>query len=280
MLKQVLFKTILSIITLPIVIGCNNPEENKMSDQTNIIFLHHSTGKRIWRGDVSKIASTLGFNGDVSKWFDNYNKSNNKNFKISETNFPKESPYGWKNYPYDYYNIWVKNAGNKPFNEEPTLEILTAKYDVIIFKHCFPVSNIKPNESTADINSELKTLDNYKLQYNALKEKMLQFPDSKFIIWTPTAQVERKTNKEEAERANEFSEWVKTEWDVKGDNIYLWDFRALQVEGSLYFKNEYADGPTDSHPNEKFSHLIAPYFCKRVVDIIEDEGDSSSLTGN
>lgn len=44
---------------------------------------------------------------------------------------------------------------------------------------------------------------------------MLQFPDSKFIIWTPTAQVERKTNKEEAERANEFSEWVKTEWDVK-----------------------------------------------------------------
>ena len=279
MLKQVLFKTILSIITLPIVIGCNNPEENKMSDQTNIIFLHHSTGKRIWRGDVSKIASTLGFNGDVSKWFDNYNKSNNKNFKISETNFPKESPYGWKNYPYDYYNIWDKNAGNKPFNEESTLEILTAKYDVIIFKHCFPVSNIKPNESTADINSELKTLDNYKLQYNALKEKMLQFPDSKFIIWTPTAQVERKTNKEEAGRANEFSEWVKTEWDVKGDNIYLWDFRELQVEGGLYFKDEYADSPNDSHPNERFSHSIVPLFSKRVVDIIEGRGDSSSLTG-
>lgn len=59
MLKQVLFKTILSIITLPIVIGCNNPEENKMSDQTNIIFLHHSTGKRIWRGDVSKLQVLL-----------------------------------------------------------------------------------------------------------------------------------------------------------------------------------------------------------------------------
>lgn len=279
MIKKKAYKIFFTLLAFAILIGCNNPEENTMSDQTNIIFLHHSTGKRIWRGDVSKIANAIGFSGDVSKWFDDYNKNKNKNYVISETNFPKESPYGWRNYPYDYYNIWVKNAGDKPFKDEPTLEILTSKYDVIIFKHCFPVSNIKPNTESADINSEEKTLDNYKLQYNALKEKMLQFPDTKFIIWTPTAQVEKKTNIDEAKRANEFSEWVKTEWDVKGDNIFLWDFRALQVEGGLYFKDEYADSPTDSHPNKEFSHQIAPFFCNRVVNVIEDRGDSSDLTG-
>ncbi len=142
--------------------------------------------------------------------------------------------------PFDYYNIWVKNAGNNPYKEEPTLEILTKKYDVIIFKHCFPVSNIKKITLSPDINSDIKTLGNYKLQYEALKKKLLEFPKTKFIVWTPTAQVENQSNKDEAERANEFSEWVKSVWDTKGDNIFLWDFRELQVDGGLFFKNEYA----------------------------------------
>ena len=32
--------------------------------------------------------------------------------------FPKPNPYGWNNYPYDYYNIWVKNAGEELYMEE------------------------------------------------------------------------------------------------------------------------------------------------------------------
>ena len=250
-----------------------------MENQINIIFLHHSTGNNIWRGGISNTASKLGFDGDVSKWFENYNEENEKNYKISETNFPKKSPYGWNNYPYDYYNIWVKNAGDKLYQEEPTLEILTKKYDVIIFKHCFPVSNIKADSANTDIDSDIKTLGNYKLQYDALKKKLLEFPETKFIVWTPTALVKSKTNNDQAERANEFSEWVKTKWDTKDDNIFLWDFRELQVEGGLFFKNEYAVSANDSHPNTEFSKTVAPYFCKRVVDVIEGRGDNASSTG-
>ncbi len=250
-----------------------------MENQINIIFLHHSTGRCIWNGGLSKIPSKLGFDGDVEKWFDNYNQENSKNYKIKENNFPQKSPYGWSNYPYDYYNIWVKNAGDQPYKEEPTLEILTKKYDVIIFKHCFPVSSIGGESSAPDINSDVRTLGNYKLQYDALKKKLLEFPNTKFIVWTPTALVENRTSKEEAERANEFSEWVKNVWDTKGDNIYLWDFRELQVEGGLFFKNSCAASADDSHPNNKFSETIAPYFCKRIVDVIEGRGDIESLTG-
>ena len=251
-----------------------------MENQTNIIFLHHSTGRYIWSGGLSKIERKLGwFKGDVEKWFNNYNETHNKNYNITETDFPKKSPYGWSNYPYDYYNIWVKNAGDKPYKEEPTLEILTKKDVVIIFKHCFPVSGIKADELNNDINSDSKTLGNYKLQYAALKEKLLEFPETKFIVWTPTALVENDSNKDEAERANEFSEWVKTIWDTKGDNIYLWDFRELQTEGGLFFKNEYSSGSNDSHPNREFSKTVAPYFCKRIVNVIEGNGDNTSLTG-
>jgi hypothetical protein len=40
-----------------------------------------------------------------------HNKKHNVNYQISEIAFPKTRPYGWNNYPYDYYNIWIKNAG-------------------------------------------------------------------------------------------------------------------------------------------------------------------------
>jgi hypothetical protein len=250
-----------------------------MENQTNIVFLHHSTGRFIWNGGLSRIPSKLGFTGDVEKWFEKYRQENKKNYQIDEFFFPKKEPYGRRNYPFDYYNIWVKNAGDQPFKEEPTLEILTKKYDVIIFKHCFPVSSIKEDTIKPDINADINTLTNYKLQYEALKKKMFEFPETKFIVWTPPALLEIHTHKEEAERAKEFSEWMKFVWDEKGDNIFLWDFRELQVEGDLFLKKEYALDVNDSHPNRKFSKTVAPYFCKRIVDVIEGKGDIKSLIG-
>jgi len=77
----------------------------------NIIFLHHSTGYNIWLGNTNKYISKLTGKGDVIKCFDKYNRKNNTDYHITEQFFPKSSPYGWNNYPYDYYNIWVKNAG-------------------------------------------------------------------------------------------------------------------------------------------------------------------------
>jgi len=174
MLANNLFRNIF-ILSLIFFTSCNNSEETKMENQTNIVFLHHSTGRCIWNGDLSKIAKKLGFDGDVENWFDKYNKKNGKNYKITESDFPKKSPYGWNNYPYDYYNIWVKNAGDKSYLNEPTLEILTKEYDIIIFKHCYPVSKVLEDTGNPDPDSEEKRAENYKLQYLALKEKMHHF---------------------------------------------------------------------------------------------------------
>lgn len=259
--------------------SCKNSEELKMKNETKIIFLHHSTGRFIWNGGLSRIPSKLGFAGDVEKWFDNYNQENSTNYEIEKLFFPKKEPYGRRNYPFDYYNIWVKNAGNQPYKEEPTLEILTKTYDVIIFKHCFPVSGVEEDTINPDIDSDKKTIPNYKLQYEALKQKMHEFPETKFIIWTPPAVLQIHTYKEQAERMNEFSAWVKNVWDEKGDNIFVWDFRELQVEGGLYLNTEYALEVNDPHPNRKFSKTVAPYFCRRIVDVIEGRGDIASLTG-
>ena len=71
----------------------NDPEA------TNILFLHHSTGKMIW-------------DAGVEKWLMEYNNRYGTNFNIIEQEFPKKSPYGWNNYPFDYWNIWEEGLGS------------------------------------------------------------------------------------------------------------------------------------------------------------------------
>ena len=123
------------------------------------------------------------------------------------------------------------------------------------------------------------TLSNYKLQYNALRDKMHEFPDTKFILWTGATLVEGATTEEIALRAKDFFDWVITEWDQPGDNIYLWDFYGLQTEGGLYFKNKYADSSKDSHPNRHFAGKVVDLLFNRVIDVIENDGNGTFLTG-
>jgi len=272
-------------------IGCNQRSKlNKMKPDTSIVFLHHSTGKTIWNGNTRGFRYTLGrilkkINGKPNNQAQllcllrEYNRKNHTGYKIDELSFPKSEPYGLNNYPYDYYNIWVKHGGNKPYMEEPTIEVLSATYQVIIFKHCFAVSNIQAEQDSADINSDYKSLANYKLQYMALRDKIHQFPHVKFIVWTGAAHVKSQVNENEAKRAREFFNWVKDEWDLPDDNIFIWDFYQLQTKGSLYFLDEYSRSENNSHPNAKFSDYAADLFFNRIIDVIENNGEKTSLTG-
>ncbi len=263
--------------------GCNNFDSNHNNTKSEkILFLHHSTGRIIWEGKDKKstfISSLFDGKNYIPTFFEDNNKRRNTNYLIEERNFPKANPYGWNNYPFDYYNIWVKNAGNETFMDEPTLEMLTKQYDVIIIKHCYPGSNILEDTGDTKINSERKSLENYKLQYDALKDKMREFPETKYIVWTIPALVKNKTTQEQAVRANRFSKWMKEEWDEPNDNIFIWDFRFLETNGEIYLKSEYARSESDSHPNTSLASNVAPLFCQRIIDIIETNGVNTTLTG-
>jgi len=250
-------------------------------ESMKVVFLHHSTGGVIWRGGVAAC-------------FEKHNLDNGTDYRIEERAFPKRFPYGWNNYPYDYWNIWVRNAGAAPYMEEPTLEMLTREYKVIVFKHCFPVSDVLPDTGRPDIASDKKRLENYKLQYEALKKKLHEFPKTKFIVWTACPRVEvislkarllalvrgKSPQRENAQRSKAFVDWVRGEWDEPGDNIFLWDFHRLATGGELFLKKEYAEGPGNSHPNGIFARDAAAVFCRRVISVIEGRGDHESLTGN
>jgi hypothetical protein len=286
-MKSRLAVSIVLLLIIPLI-SCR---QKVINTDMNIIFLQHSTGGVIWQGGntslVTKAAmrisrrlgEIIGTKAQLPLLFEKYNKEHNKNYVIKDMIFPKASPYGWNNFPYDYYNIWVKNAGEGPFMEEPTLEMLTKENQVIIFKHCFPVSNIIADHDSASINSDLKTISNYKLQYSALRDKLHQFPDTKFILFTGAAQVKSGVTEDEARKAKEFFTWVTEEWDLQGDNIYLWDLYTLQTEGGLYFRDEYAVSPNDSHPNEEFANKAVKLLYNRIIDVIENNGIGTQPTG-
>ncbi len=251
-------KVILCLI-IAIFVGCK-PQNEPM---TKIIFLHHSTGQAIWYGKTNRYVRKLTDRSDVKVFFNRYNRKNKTNLKITELSFPKDKP----NYPYDYYTIWVKNAGERPFNDDPTLEILTKEFNVIIFKHCFPGSLILEDTGNPDIESSDKRLENYKLQYSALKDKMHQFPQTRFIMWTPAVNVKNNMTEDQALRTRELHTWLVNEWDETGDNIFLWDFYKYETEGGLYLPDHYARSATDSHPGREFSGRISPLFSQFVIDV-------------
>ena len=262
-------KRLVYILITLVLTSCGSNREN----MKKIIFLHHSTGQSVWVGKTNRYVYKLTGKGDVQRFFTNYNKTNKTDYEISEILFPKSSPYGWNNYPYDYYNIWVKNGGPNPYMEEPTLEILTKQYDVIIFKHCFPVSLISEDTGTPDIDSDVKSIGNYKLQYDALKNKMHEFTDNKFIIWTPAVNTQAGMTEDEALRTRQFHDWMMDEWDEKGDNIHIWDFYKYETEGGLYLTEGNAFSSNNSHPNSQFAASVAPLFSKFVIDVIESAAD-------
>ncbi len=280
-----------AFIALSLVVLFGFCREKEQPSDMNIVFLHHSTGSVIWKGAQSslpvraankfspRLAELFGKKARLPLLFEQYNKDHNQQYRIKEVAFPKASPYGWRNFPYDYYNLWVKNAGDSPFMEEPTLEILTKQFQVIVFKHCFPVSNIEADTNSPDVNSDHKSLANYKLQYLALREKLHQFSGTRFIVLTGAAQVKSCISEEEAKRAKEFFEWVTEEWDLPQDNIFLWDLYRIQTEGELYFKDSYARSVTDSHPNGDFAARVVQLLFNRIVDVIERNGARTTLTG-
>lgn len=232
----------------------------KAGGPQKLIFLHHSTGQKVWEAGVKRAYQALR-PADVLK----------------QQLYPLD-PYPWDNRPQDYYKLWVKEPGKKG---QATLDQLTKKYDLISFKHCYTADWMRPG-GRGKPDGEVQSLANYKAAYKALKKKLHQYPDTKFVVWTVAASTrpQNKRAKHVKSQNLAFYKWVKNVWDEPGDNIYVFDFRKLETRGKLDFmSNADAAAPKDSHPGDRIAAYVAPYFANRLRHIVEGQGDSTPLTG-
>ncbi len=237
--------------------------------QSKVLFLHHSTGRNL----LSE--------GNVIEWFAKFNESSSWKVEFVERTYPAK-PYAWKNYPFDYWNLWVNG---KCDSKEPGIECLatlSSEYDAIVFKHCYPAAGILEDEKPS-IYSERKSLENYKLQYRALRDMMDKKQDTLFIIWTLVPLHRLATNVEGATRAGEFVRWVKNDY-LKEDNkahpnIKIFDYWGIVAEtgpaspkgmlNCLKYDFERNHASPDSHPNSLANATAGPLFAKFVVDAVD-----------
>lgn len=238
-----------------------------------VIFLHHSTGSAVYS------------EGDVPGWIRTYNANNGTAYEIDERSYPN-SPYPWDNYPYDYWNLWVNGACDDAQSGIACMTSLARDYDVVIFKHCYPGADVLEDEGNPAIDSSRKSLENYKLQYRALRTLMDGYADTQFIVWTLAPLHRLATTTGAATRARAFVDWVRDEWLTEDGhshpNIAIFDFWGYAAEentattpgqgpvNTLKYDYESSHSDSNSHPNHLANETIGPLFAQFIVDTIED----------
>lgn len=230
----------------------------KQNGRTNgsaktIIFLHHSSGANlIEQGGVRQRFSQLGYeffdhgyNGDGLVLADG--TWTGENWDVPDDNTD----------PSGLATIFGQPLHSPPDN---TFSHLMG-FDVIIFKSCFPNSNIGSDEQ----------LEEMKGYYLSMRTRMDQFPEKLFVVVTQPPQVPMNTDAAEARRARALASWLASDEFLGGhNNVVTFDFFGLLADPATnMLRAAYTSDPTDAHPNELANETIGPQFVDFVVNSIE-----------
>ncbi|HJX38331.1 MAG TPA: carbohydrate binding domain-containing protein [Anaerolineae bacterium] len=216
-----------------------------------IIFLHHSCGQNlIAQGGVREGLTALGY-----EFYDHgYNEeglvladgtSTGTNFDVPDDN---TNPDG-------YAAIFAQPLHDPPDNTFSQL----MQYDVIVFKSCFPVSNIGDDAQ----------LEEYKSYYLSIHERMDQYPDKMFVIVTQPPEIPADSSLDAAARARAFANWLSSDEYLSGHaNVFVYDFFGQLAGGDNYLRPEYRTDESDAHPNESANRTIGPLFVTFLDEAI------------
>lgn len=248
-------------------------------DNARVLFLHHSVGKYVQLG------------GNSGKTFathiKEYNQQSNHHYTYNHSLYPdteKNNSYGWDNKPFVYWDMWVNRPGGKVIPKDEEFSSIANSADLVIFKHCFTESGVAQNKGSGTVSEDARRIEVYKLQYEAIKAKMKAQSDTKFLVWTLPPKLEGAHTREAAALALEFSNWVRDEWDEKGDNIFVFDYRTLSADkDGLFLPKDWSlseySGKPDNHPSSDFSGKVLNNFVQRTIDVLEGRGDTAPVTG-
>lgn len=229
------------------------PLNSHAQDQpVRIIFLHHSCGHNlIEEGGVREMFTARGYefydhgyNGDGLRLADG--SYTGTNFDVPDDN---TDPDG------------LARIFSQPLHDPPdnTFSHLMA-YDVIIFKSCFPTSNIGSDEQLAE----------YQSYYYTIRDRVDQYPNKIFIIVTQPPQVPGSSDPSEAQRARAFANWLQSDEYLAGHpNLFTFDFFGLLAGDDNFLRPEYRYDNYDAHPNQRANREIAPLFVDFVDQAVQ-----------
>ena len=247
------------VIVLVVLVPLSATAQNDRPVQ--ILFMHHSTGQGIiWQGGVREGFTALGY----EFWDHGYSEEGlvdpAGNYLGFHWNVPGDNtdPDGW-------YNIFNQPVTDPPGN---TLSHML-QADVILFKSCFPTSNI----------TDEAMLDQYKRYYLTIRDTMDQYPDKLFIPFTPPPLVPNETTLESAARAQRWAAYLISDEYLAGHpNVVVFDFFSLLADEQGLLRADYRADEWDSHPSDIANAAIGPVLVEFVDQAIRDfvPGEPSS----
>ena len=233
-----------------------NPPEQPVK----LIFIHHSTGENWLRDGYGNLGRTLADN----------------NYFVSDTN------YGWgPDGIGDRTDIpnWLEW-----FGEQRNENALTALYqesaqnsaditrtlsdpggenEVILFKSCFPNSDLGGNPNDPPTPGEDMSVGNAKFVYQSILPYFASRPDKMFVAITAPP----LSDATHAQNARAFNQWLLNDWlaGYEGNNVFVFDFFTVLTGTNNHHRYNngkiehvfsdgkntslYASAEGDDHPN-------------------------------
>lgn len=189
-----------------------------------LIFIHHSTGENWLRDDYGKLGQALG----------------NNNYFVSDTN------YGWgPNAIGDRTDIpdwleWFRSADTPTYMQAlyaeheqhssytRTLNNPGGPNKIVMFKSCFPNSNLEGNPNDAPNPTPGYTVGHAKYVYNQLLKYFDAHNDKLFIVVTAPPLRLAETSLQAAANARAFNNWLVYNWlwenNYTKSNVAVFDF--------------------------------------------------------
>ena len=226
-----------------------------------LIFIHHSTGENWLNDGYGMLGMALA----------------NNNYFVSDTN------YGWGPYgigdrtDIPNWTEWFRSANtavymnallNESGQNSTYTRLLTdpgGENEIILFKSCFPNSNLEGNPNDPPSADGWLTVGHAKYVYNDILQYFAAHPDKLFIVITAPP-VQDATY---AENARAFNQWLVNNWLVENNytqpNVAVFDFYNVLTgpdNHHRYYNGAiehvftpgvntlyYPSSPGDDHPN-------------------------------
>lgn len=239
----------------------DSPSVEMNGDFTNVIFLHHSTGRGlIEQGGVRERLTKAGF----QFWDHDYNREGLDRPDGKPAGYSYSVP-GDNTDPDGFARVFSQRLYSIPLNTFSGL----MQHEVIIFKSCFPVSHIASDAQ----------LEQYRAYYLQMCKVMDQHPNHIFIIVTPPPLNPVVTDAQATARARAFANWLKSDEFLAGHpNVFTFDLFDLLAEGDRSASDynmlceTYREGK-DSHPNRLANETIGRPFVDFIIEAVQTYGN-------
>ncbi len=221
---------------------------------SNIIFLHHSTGRNLMeQGNVRPLLTERGY----QLWDHDYNHVGLTRPDGTLTNAHYRIPgmLGRGDTDVDgLARLFVQPVSDPPQNAFSHL----LQHEVIIVKSCYPNSAVKDAEMQQQFQD----------WYLQMRDVIDAHPDNLFIIMSSPPLHPLATTDAEAARARAVADWLLSDDFLGGHpNLFVFNFFDLLADPDSHMLHMAYQETTDvaqSHPNQSANETIGPLFVEFI----------------